>query len=59
MASLNGQVPILSLINERTVTITITGMTRLYVRWWFAKHLFVLAARVAGAGLRCNVETKA
>jgi hypothetical protein len=51
-------VPIQNVTKDLTVTVRVTGMAVWRVRWWVASKLMLLAARIAGCGIKLDVENE-
>ncbi len=54
MASNNVVVPIQRAVKGMTLNVKVTGLRVFWARWWIARHLIELAARVAGCGIRID-----
>ncbi len=44
-----------SVTKNMIVNVEVTGVRVFWARWWVAKHLILLAARIAGCGVKIHV----
>lgn len=56
MANLDLTMPAARMAENITVNVTVTGLKVFRARWWVARWLLVLAARIAGCGIHVDVQ---